>query len=85
MSNHQSPVDRAINALEMIMRRSSVSRTLDTLKRYAVEPEKIDDVIIAAINARLCLVSNGDDHVADGFNDDITRNGRAFGRRAAAA
>jgi hypothetical protein len=78
-------VDRVMNALEMMMRRTSVSRSLDTIKRYAVEPEHIDDVILAAINASLCLVSDGDDQVADGFNDDLTRNGRSFGCRSAVA
>jgi hypothetical protein len=80
-----SSLDRAMNALEMMMRRSSVSRSLETIKRYAVVPEQIDDVILAAINASLCLVSDGDDHVADGFNDDLARNGRSFGRRGAVA
>ncbi len=60
---------------------SFVSRSLQTIKRYSVTPERIDDAIIAAINASLCLVSGGDDHVAEGFNDDIARNGRNFGRQ----
>ena len=70
-----------MKALKMIMNASSVSRSLETVKRYSVTPERIDDAIIAAINASLCLASNGDDHVADGFNDDIARNGRNFGLR----
>lgn len=78
-------VTRIIDALETMMRSSSVSRSLETIKRYSVEPEHIDDVILAAINASLCLVSDGDDHVADGFNDDIARNGRGFRRPASAA
>lgn len=73
---------RIISALEMLMNvESSVSRSLQTIKRYSLAPERIDDAILAAINASLCLVSNGDDHVAEGFNDDIARNGRAFGRK----
>jgi hypothetical protein len=74
---------RIMNALEMLMSadNSSVSRSLQTIKRYSVMPARIDDAILAAINASLCLVSNGDDHVAEGFNDDLTRNGRDFGRR----
>jgi hypothetical protein len=59
-----------------------VSRSLKTISRYSLSPERIDDAILAAINASLCLVSNGDDHVADGFNEDLARNGRNFGRRS---
>jgi hypothetical protein len=74
---------RIMKALEMLMstNNSSVSRSLQTIQRYSVAPERIDDAILAAINASLCLVSNGDDHVAEGFNDDLARNGRNFGRR----
>jgi hypothetical protein len=57
-----------------------VSRCLQTIKRYSLAPERIDDAILAAINATLCLASHGDDHVAEGFNDDVARNGRDFGR-----
>lgn len=76
--------DRIMKALEMMMSSSSsVRRSLQTIKRYSLAPERIDDAILAAINASLCLASRGDDHVADGFNDDIARNGRNFGRPAA--
>lgn len=64
-----------------ICERSSVSRSLDAIKRYALEPEAIDDAIIAAINVGLCLASDGDDRVAEGFNVDLAVNGRAFPRR----
>lgn len=60
---------------------SSVARTLLALKRYDVRPEKIDDIILNAINVSLCLESDGDDHVAEGFNNDIVINGRLFGQR----
>lgn len=83
--NQANPSAGIIEALEQFMATSSVRRSLDTIKRYAVAPEKIDDVIIAAINASLCLVSRGDDHVAEGFNDDLARNGRSFGRRSPVA
>ena len=74
--------DRMIKALENLMSSgSSVSRSLQTIKRYSLAAERIDDAILAAINASLCLSSDGDDHVAEGFNDDIARNGRNFGRR----
>jgi hypothetical protein len=60
---------------------SSVTRSLEAIKRYEVQPEEIDDAILAAINVSLCLESEGDDHVAEGFNHDIVINGRAFARR----
>jgi hypothetical protein len=73
---------RIMKALEMIMStNTSVSRSLQTIKRYSLTPERIDDAILAAINANLCLASDGNVHVAEGFNDDIARNGRDFGRR----
>lgn len=73
---------RIMKALEMIMSsNTSVSRSLQTIKRYSLAPERIDDAILAAINASLCLASRGNDQVAEGFNDDIARNGRDFGRR----
>jgi hypothetical protein len=74
------PSTRIMKALEMLMSTNSpsVSRSLQTIKRYSLSPERIDDAILAAINASLCLVSNGDDHVAEGFNDDVARNGRNF-------
>jgi len=72
---------RIMKALETIMStNTSVSRSLQTIKRYSLTPERIDDAILAAINASLCLASDGDDRVADGFNDDIARNGRKFGQ-----
>jgi hypothetical protein len=72
---------RIMDALEILMGRNSVTRSLEAIKRYAVAADRIDDVILAAINASLCLVSDGDDRVAEGFNDDIARNGRNFGSR----
>ncbi len=58
-----------------------VSRTLRALKRYDIRPEQIDDIILQAINVSLCLESDGDALVAEGFNNDIVINGRGFGRR----
>jgi hypothetical protein len=59
---------------------SSVARALDAIRRYGVGPEQIDQAILAAINVTLCLVSRGDDRVAEGFNSDIAGNGRGFAR-----
>ena len=64
------------------MRMSCVTRTLNAIRRYEPTPDKIDAVILAAINVGLCLESNGDRQVAEGFNHDIVSNGRNFGRYA---
>jgi cell division protein ZapA (FtsZ GTPase activity inhibitor) len=57
---------------------SSVRRALDAISRYGVDAEQIDQAILAAINVTLCLVSCGNDRVAEGFNRDIAGNGRRF-------
>jgi hypothetical protein len=58
----------------------SVTRALRALRRYNIDPDQIDRTILNAINATLCLASNGNDRVAEGFNHDIAVSGRAFGR-----
>ena len=78
-------VDRIMQAMGVMMRCRSLTRSLETIKRYGIEPEQIDDVIVAAINASLCLTSDSDDRVAEGFNNDIARNGRNFGQGSAVA
>ena len=60
---------------------SCVARTLKALKCYEVRPEQIDEIILQAINISLCLESDGDARVAEGFNNDIVINGRGFRRR----
>ncbi|HKT20101.1 MAG TPA: hypothetical protein VJR47_18755 [Stellaceae bacterium] len=60
---------------------SCVARTLKAIKCYDVRPEQIDEIILQAINISLCLESDGDALVAEGFNNDIVINGRGFGRR----
>ena len=52
-----------------------VTCALETIRRYKVAPEQIDFAILCAINATLCVRSNGDDRVAEGFNSDIATNG----------
>jgi cell division protein ZapA (FtsZ GTPase activity inhibitor) len=58
---------------------TSVTRALQAIKRYGTGPDQIDHAILAAINVTLCLVSDGNDRVAEGFNRDIALNGRSFG------
>jgi cell division protein ZapA (FtsZ GTPase activity inhibitor) len=61
----------------------AVTRALQTIRRYNAGPEQIDHAILAAINVTLCLVSGGNDRVAEGFNGDIALNGRGFARASA--
>lgn len=61
----------------------AVARALQTIRRYDARPEQIDHAILASINVTLCLMSGGDDRVADGFNSDIALNGRGFARGTA--
>ena len=56
----------------------SVTRALSTIKRYNAGPEQIDRAILAAINVTLCLASDGNDRVAEGFNADIANSGSRF-------
>lgn len=56
----------------------AVTRALQTIRRYNAAPEQIDHAILAAINVTLCLISGGNDRVAEGFNGDIALNGRGF-------
>ena len=58
---------------------ASVTRALQAIKRYNRHPDQIDSIILAAINITLCLASDGDDRVAEGFNQDIVTNGQSFG------
>jgi hypothetical protein len=77
-ANQSNTASDNLDATEQL---SSVARTLETIKHYDVRPEEIDDIILNAINVSLCLESDGDDQVAEGFNNDIVINGRGFGRR----
>jgi hypothetical protein len=57
---------------------SFVTRALQTIRRYNVAPEKIDFAILCAINATLCIRSNGDERVAEGFDSEIAANASRF-------
>lgn len=58
----------------------SVTRALQTIERYHVSPDQIDRAILAAINVTLCVASCCDDRVSEGFNGDLTANGKGFSR-----
>jgi hypothetical protein len=62
------------------MQHRAVGRALEAISRYKVQPDQIDHAILSAINVSLCLETGGDARVADGFNEDIARNGRQFNR-----
>lgn len=55
---------------------SSVHRALQAIRAHNVPSDQIDYAILAAINVTLCLLSNGDDRVAEGFNHDVASSGR---------
>jgi hypothetical protein len=59
----------------------SVARALSAIRRYRPAPDEIDHAILSAINVTLFLAGNGNERVSEGFNQDIARSGRAFGRR----
>jgi hypothetical protein len=48
-------VDQIVDALGAMLQRRAIARELEALKRFAVEPEAIDDIVMAAIHASLCL------------------------------
>jgi hypothetical protein len=54
-------VDRIVEILGTMLQRRTIARELESLKHFAVEPEQIDELVLAAINASLCL---DDDHLA---------------------
>jgi hypothetical protein len=59
----------------------SVARALSAIKRYKARPDQIDHAILSAINITLFIAGKGNDRVSEGFNQDIARSGRDFGRR----
>ncbi len=53
----------------------SVRRALQAIRSHNVPPDQIDYAILAAINVTLCLISGGNDRVAEGFNRDRAMSG----------
>lgn len=54
-------VDQIVDALSAMMRRRAIARQLETLRELTAEPETVDEILLAAINASLRL---GDDRAA---------------------
>ena len=53
----------------------SVQGALQAIVTHQIPADQIDCAILAAINVTLCLLSNGDDRVAEGFNRDTAISG----------
>jgi hypothetical protein len=63
------------------MQTESVARIMNALESVMA----VTSINRRAVKASLWLVSNGNDMVADGFNDNIARNARRFPCRRADA
>jgi predicted component of type VI protein secretion system len=48
-------VDQIVETLAAMLQRRSIARELETLKRFAIFPEQIDEILLAAINTSLNL------------------------------
>jgi len=48
-------VDQIVETLAAMLQRRSIVRELETLKRFAIFPAQIDEILLAAINASLNL------------------------------
>jgi len=48
-------VDQIVETLSAMLQRRSIARELETLKQFAVMPEQVDEIVLAAINASLNL------------------------------
>ena len=50
-----SRVDQIVASLSAMLQRRSIARELQTLKQFAVMPEQVDEIVLAAINVSLNL------------------------------
>lgn len=48
-------VDQIVQNLSAMLQRRSIARELETLKQFAVVPEQVDEIVLAAINVSLNL------------------------------
>jgi hypothetical protein len=55
-------VDRIVETLAAMIQRRSIARELESLKHFAIFPEQIDELLLAAISASLNLE---DEHLAE--------------------
>ncbi len=59
MSFDPTRIDQIVETLAALRQRRSIARELETLKQFAVVPEQIDEVVLAAINVGLNLEDEG--------------------------
>jgi hypothetical protein len=52
-------VDQIVEALSAMLQRRSIARELESLKQFAVIPEQVDELVLAAINTSLNLEDAG--------------------------
>ncbi len=57
MSFDPTRVDQIVEPLAALRQRRSMVREFETMKQFAVVPEQIDEVVLAAINVGLNLVT----------------------------
>jgi hypothetical protein len=50
-----SRVNQIVTTLGAMLQRRSIARELERLKKFAIFPEQIDELLLAAINASLSL------------------------------
>jgi hypothetical protein len=50
-----SRIDQIVENLSAMLQRRSIARELETLKRFAVAPEQVDEIVLAAIDVSLNL------------------------------
>lgn len=55
MSFDPARVDQIVETLAAMLQRRSIARELENLKRFAVAPEQIDELLVAAINTSFNL------------------------------
>jgi hypothetical protein len=48
-------IDQIVESLSAMLQRRSIARELETLKQFAVVPEQVDEIVLAAINASIDL------------------------------
>jgi UDP-N-acetylmuramate-alanine ligase len=48
-------IDQIVESLSAMLQRHSIARELETLKQFAVAPEEVDEIVLAAIDASLNL------------------------------
>ena len=57
MSFDPTRIDQIVEPLAALRQRRSMVREFETMRQFAVVPEQIDEVVLAAINVGLNLVT----------------------------